>query len=111
VVYEPVGSEPGDPLRTFAVRVAGDQPHRGDKLGRARAGLALVIVTMPQSRQGTYRSESPELPGWVAKRAPLPFALLPDEPFDQPLAPSLLTLDSVAQLAVHPVLLIGRVTR
>ena len=110
-MYEPVGSEPGDPLRTFAVWVAGDQPHRCDKLGRARAGLALVIVTMPHSRQGTYRSKSPELSGWVAKRAPLPFALLLDEALDQLLAPSLLTLDSVAQLAVHPVLLVGRVAR
>lgn len=50
-------------------------------------------------------------PMTTAQRAALPFALLLDEALDQPLAPSLLTLDSVAQLAVHPVLLFGRVDR
>jgi hypothetical protein len=110
-VYEPVGSEPDDRLRTFAARFAGDQPHGCDELGRARAGLALVIVTVPHSRQGTYRSESPELSGWVAKRAPLAFALQLDEALDQLLAPSLLTLDSLAQLSVHPALLVGRFAR
>ena len=68
-----------------------------EELVRARARLAPVIVTMPHSRQGTYRSQSPELSGWVAKRAPLAFALLLDESFDQLLAPALLTLDSLAQ--------------
>jgi hypothetical protein len=108
-MYAPLGSERGDPLRTFATRVAGDQPHGCDKLVRARARLAPVIVTMPHSRQGTYRSQSPEVSGWVAKRAPLAFALLLDESFDQLLAPALLTLDSLAQRAVHQALLVGRV--
>jgi len=52
---------------------------------------------------------SPELSGWVAKRAPLAFALPLYEPFDQLLAPSLLTLGAPAELAVHPVLFAGRV--
>ena len=66
---------------------------------------------MPHSRQRTYRSESPELSGWVAKRPPLPFALLLDDALDQPLAPSLLTLGALTQLPVDPVLLVGRVDR
>jgi hypothetical protein len=39
----------------------------------------------------------------------LAFALLLDESFDQLLAPALLTLDSLAQRAVHQALLVGRV--
>jgi len=41
----------------------------------------------------------------------LAFALLLDESFDQLLAPALLTLGSLVQLAVHPALLFGRVAR
>jgi hypothetical protein len=41
----------------------------------------------------------------------LALALLLNETFDQLLAPSPLTLDSLAQLAVHPPLLVGRVAR
>ena len=54
---------------------------------------------------------SPELPGWVPKRAPLAFVLLLGGSLDQLLALSLLRLDSPAQVAVRPVLLVGRVAR
>lgn len=53
----------------------------------------------------------PASPGWVAKRTPLAFALLLNETFDQLLAPALLTLDSLAQFAVHLALLVARAAR